>query len=834
MIKTPTIADHLAGRFEGSRIVVWRDSDGSYADELEDHLPVGVTVLRVADNEFALKHRVLREDKVSKFLIYRTGRVPEGVGNWLLDLELSNGPIFTADRSALMGATLGLTGAGAAELVAQHATFFGDSKLVARFRALFAPGDDLTVVRAKMCAALLGQKEHSFSELTRTLLIQYADGNSAGVEAIQKHELVDFHWAGAQHIYGYATDAPTVAGFALWMFQRAAEGFDTASSNKARNLAIDFRSFRDSKRSAPAMKALARKIEDDLSYKNVATQLPWETLRDSDVFEGSEREVIHRVVESIMSQSMSTRDILDAISARRRESFWADDYSTLYDGLNAAAELIPAIRTAKLDIASFDEGLTRYRDEWFRIDQLYRLFTHAYLTAEFKQPLEALGDLVENAYVTDFLAKLGANWQEQVDGVERWRTLNVPSQSSFYEHYVAKILKGRKKAVVVISDALRYEVAEELTSSIRGENKFEAKIEAMLGVLPSYTQLGMASLLPNKTLAHSPNGDPVLVDGQKSDGTANRTKILGSVGGAAIQAKTFIEMKPADRRDLYASHQVLYVYHDTIDATGDKAVSEHRTFTAAADAIRELLDVIKKLASANATNIFVTADHGFLYQRSKLAPQFNLTVKPQGEKIVAEKRRYVLGRGLKQDAAFRTFQPEQIGLSSDLEVQIPNSIQRIVQPGAGFQFVHGGASLQEIVVPVISINKGRSDTVEPVNVEIHPESDKITTGQVVVKLYQSTKVEPNRPSRRLRAGLYLGDQLISNEQEMTFDSDSAEGRDRFQSVTLLLSKDADSANNQSVEFRLSEPIEGTDQWKKYRGVPYTVKRAFASDDGWDF
>lgn len=834
MSKTPTIADHLAARFEGARIVVWHDEDGSYADELDGQLPVGVTVLRVADNEFALKHWILREDKVSKFLIYRTGRVPEGAGNWLLDLELANGPIFTADRSALMGAALGLTGPGAVELIAQHARFFGDSRVVSRFRALLAPGDDPTVVRAKMCAALLGQKEHSFSELTRTLLTQHAQGNTAGVDVLQNHELADFHWVGARHIYGYETEAPTVAGFALWMFQRAADGFDTASSSKARNLAIDFRSFRDSKRSAPAMKVLARKIEDDLNYKDVAAQLPWETLQDTDIFEAAEREVIHRLVESIVSQSMSTRDVLDAISVRRRESFWSDDYATLYDGLSAAAELIPAIRTAKLEIASFDDGLTRYRDEWFRIDQLYRVFTHAYLTAEFKQPLEALGDLVENAYVTDFLAKLGVSWQAQVDGVKRWRTLNVPSQSSFYEHYVAKILKGRKKAVVVVSDALRYEVAEELTKSIRGENKFEAKIEAMLGVLPSYTQLGMASLLPNHTLAHSPGGDPVLVDGQKSDGTANRAKILGSVGGAAIQAKTFIEMKPGDRRDLYAAHQVLYVYHDTIDATGDKAVSEHRTFTAAADAIRELLDIIKKLASANATNIFVTADHGFLYQRSKLAPQFNLTVKPQGEKIVAEKRRYVLGRALKQDPAFRTFQPEQIGLSSDLEVQIPNSIQRIVQPGAGFQFVHGGASLQEIVVPVVSINKGRSDTVEPVNVEIHPESDKITTGQVVVKLYQSTKVEPNRPARRLRAGLYFGDQLISNEQEITFDSASAEGRDRFQSVTLLLSKDADSANNQSVEFRLSEQIEGTDQWKKYRGVHYTVKRAFASDDGWEF
>ena len=361
------------------------------------------------------------------------------------------------------------------------------------------------------------------------------------------------------------------------------------------------------------------------------------------------------------------------------------------------------------------------------------------------------------------------------------------------------------------------------------DGQLRDELEAMLGVLPSYTQLGMAALLPHKTLAHSAGGDPVLVDGQPSNGTANRSKILASVGGAAIQATELLKMKPAERRDLYASHQVLYVYHDTIDATGDKAVSEHRTFKAAADAIDEVIDIVKKLTSANATNIFVTADHGFLYQESKLAPQFNLTVKPQGEKIVVENRRYVLGLGLKEDAAFRRFLPEQLGLSSDLEVQIPNSICRIVKPGAGFQFVHGGASLQEIVVPVISINKGRSDTVESVNVDIHPESDKITTGQVVVKLFQQSPVTDQRVARKLRAGIYFGDLLISNEPGLLFDVESDEGRDRFQSVRLLLSKEADAANNHSVEFRLSEPIGETGEWKKYKSVPYTLKRSFTTD-----
>ena len=77
-----------------------------------------------------------------------------------------------------------------------------------------------------------------------------------------------------------------------------------------------------------------------------------------------------------------------------------------------------------------------------------------------------------------------------------------------------KLVRDDKKAVVIISDAMRYEVAEELGSRIRQEDRFDAELEAMLGVLPSYTQLGMAALLPHRTLRHSADGKTVLVDDQ--------------------------------------------------------------------------------------------------------------------------------------------------------------------------------------------------------------------------------------------------------------------------------------------------------------------------------
>lgn len=831
MSQSAAVQSYLEARFEQHRVVIWHDFDASYIDDLDELTPDGVTAVQVANDEFALKYRVLREEPQSKFLLYRSRQSLTGASSWLLDIEQANG-IFTADRGSLLRADLGITAPGMDELVAEHERFFGSAKSTTKLKALLNDTDDLTIVRAKMSAVLLGQREHSFSELTRTLLVQRADGDTTGVEALTANGLTDFYWHGAKQIYGYDAEVPTVAGFVFWMFRQAQGGFAPSTSNTARNMEIDFRSFRDSRQSEKALKTLARQAESDLDYAGQVSSL---SLTELTTFDAGEKEIIRRLVDGISSQTLSGREIADVIRTRRRESVWFEDYETLYRAIAAAAELIPAVRLARLDVSSFEDGLTKYKDDLFRIDQLYRQYTFAAQNAEFKQPLESLTDQVENAYVTDFLFKLGTNWQQQVDVVSKWRTSAITSQASFFDHYVAPVVRGgRKKAVVVISDAMRYEVAEELHSRIRGENKFDAKIDAVLGVLPSYTQLGMASLLPHKTLAHSEKGDPVLVDGQRSEGTANRAKILATVGGTATQVKDFLKMKPGERRDLYAANQVLYVYHDTIDATGDSAKSEHRTLTAAAEAIDQLIDIVKKLASANATNIFVTADHGFLYQESKLPPQFNLTVKPQGDEIVAENRRYVLGRGLKDDDAFRKFRPEQLGLSSDLEVQIPNSICRIVKPGAGFQFVHGGASLQEIVVPVISINKRRTDTVEPVNVEIHPENDKITTGQVVVKLYQQSQVTDQRIARKLRAGLYFGDQLISNQTELRFDVDSTEGRDRFQTVRLLLSRDADAANNQTVEFRLLEPIGETGEWKKYKSAPYVVKRAFASDDGWDF
>lgn len=828
MSSLSAVLPYLEQKFDSQRLVFWHDACGEYAAAIEALDLSGVTVICVENNEYAVKNRVLHDEPAGKFLVYRGALVPPGTGNWLLDLELAYG-VFTADWAALVSQDLGLSGTGTDEVVREHEKFFRSDKRVHRLKSLLATNDDADRLRAKMSAVVLGQREHSMLELTRALLIENARGAHTGYDALAEQGLDGFHWAGVTKIYGYEASEPSVDDFVLWMFRQAINDFASDIPGALRNIQLDFASLRNDRRSAYALAVLARRTAESLDFAKTIEDTDLTELVGNDLFEDVERKIISVLTQAVVERTMSAREVSEIIRSRQ-SSIWFDDYRELYAALAAASDLLSELATAKFQIASFDDGLDRYRKHWFRIDQLYRQFHFAARTNEYTGPLEALRLEVEKQYVNRYLYELGNAWQQQVDAVSEWRSVALRPQTRFFSDHVEPIIrKGNRKAVVIISDALRYEIAEELASRIRQEDRFDAELDALLGVLPSYTQLGMAALLPHETLAHSQDGDPVLVDGQRSDGTVNRNKILSPGGGFAIQAEDVLAMPRGELREVYGAHQVLYVYHDRIDAVGDKGRTERQVFAAANEALRELVDLVKRLTNANATNILVTADHGFLYQDTALGDAFYLSAKPQGDELVVRNRRYVLGRGLKDDPAFRKFEPEQLGLSSDLEVQIPKSIHRLKLPGAGFRFVHGGAALPEIVVPVLSINKKRKSDTRPVNVEVLPETDKITTGQLVVKLFQSEPVGDKVYARTLRAGLYVGDTLISNQPELLFDQPSDDKRDRYQSARMLLSQAANELNNRTVEFRLEEQIPNTTQWRVYQRAQYLLKRSFTLD-----
>ncbi len=829
MTEITTVKLHLERRFADHRVVFWHDPEGQYASELDRLALPDVTTIRVANDEYGIKNRLLQDRPQAKFLVYRSGEVPAGIGNWLLDLELAYG-VFTADRSSLVSQDLGLTADGVDEVVKVHDKFFNAGKRVQALKALILPQDDATRVRAKMCAVVLGQKEHSLQELSRTLLVENSKGQTVKYDTLADYGLDDFYWRGAASIYGYESASPSIDDFILWIFRKAMEGFVSDRPGGLQQIQLDFASFRNDRRSQEALATLARRASADLDYEASIEDATFRDLVSVDLFEEADRKIIRDLARAVTEQTVTAREVSEVVRSRQ-SSVWIDGYRQLYTAIGAAADLLAELSAIDFTVSSFDEALERYRTDWFRIDQLYRQFTYARRTFEGPHPLDPLREQVEKRYMNKFAYELGNAWQKQVDEADHWASSVLRSQRSFYDDYVETLVRDDKKAVVIISDALRYEIAEELGSRIRQEDRFDAHLEALLGVLPSYTQLGMAALLPHRTLKHSADGKSVLADDQPTNGTVPRSKVLETVGGTAFQAEDFMALSPEERRELFKNNRVLYLFHNRIDAIGDKPGTERQVFEAAEDALRDLVDLVKTAANANATNILVTADHGFLFQDSELPDQFFLSEKPQGDDILVSNRRYVLGHGLKLDQAFTTFTAAQLGLDGDIEVQVPKSIHRLRLAGGGSRFVHGGATLQEVVIPVLVVNKKRKSDTRLVNVKVLPDTDKITTGQLVVKLFQSEPISDKVQARVLRAGLYVGETLISNDPppELTFDSASVEQRDRYQSIQLLLNQDANDYNNRAVELRLEERIPNTNQWRVYEKVPYTLRRSFASD-----
>ncbi len=297
------------------------------------------------------------------------------------------------------------------------------------------------------------------------------------------------------------------------------------------------------------------------------------------------------------------------------------------------------------------------------------------------------------------------------------------------------------------------------------------------------------------------------------------------------EAKEIFKLNNLAAKELIKNNEVIYIYHNLIDHTGDKLASEERAFIACEDSLRDLLRLVEKLGNANANNFIITADHGFIYQNNTLDESDFLSPGIDFENASFKNRRFVIGKDLKEHDSLKKFSSSQLGLSGELEVQIPKSINRLRVKGSGTRFVHGGASLQEIIIPVPSVNKKRESDISQVEVEIIGGSSSIIiSGQLAVTLYQCSPVEEKTQARKLRIGLYSkDDELISDQYDLVFDSESDNSRDREKSISLILSRSAEKANKQDVYLKLKEPVKDSDEYREYKSKNYTLRRSFTSD-----
>lgn len=832
-MSNPKITQALTNLFDKQRIVFWYDTRHEFRADFEALELPGIEKIELANNEFGVKYRVLRAQPAQRFLLYRDGPEPEHLNNWLLDVQLASGHTFRTDQIALWLAELEL-GPDCYSLLEAHVAFFEATKRREALCAMLESGDSQNVLRQKMLAVCAGT-EPRLDVMLEALLADVAEGADARMKLIERSGLSEFLWERMKRAYGYASDQPGLRDFMIELFKTCFFA-DVEPEYKVRLSAeaqVFIRRWKDSRAHSQRFETLSDECAAILQIDEKLQAIDYRALMDLDYFELIDQKILSDLVRDVVARTVSAQEVEQWVR-QRRQGHWFDRFKDVYLAIEHGAQFVQLLDMTRLEMSSLEDGVKKYVQSWFRLDQRYRKFIHHARESGQASLLQDLNLLIESLYTNNFLVRLNDRWQTFVDACARWEASPVVSQQQFFSRFVRPYLERKTKVCVLISDAFRYEIGEELQSLIRREDRFDAELVPALSCLPSYTQLGMAALLPNQALQlMEDDSGQVLVDGLISMGSANRAKILAAAVPAStvVLAKDVLAMGRDESRALIRNNEVVYVYHNLIDKTGDTRDTEERVFGAAEETLDELLRLVKKLTNANASNLLVTADHGFIYQNRSLAESDFLSAEPDGSQVLYIDRRFVLGKGLRANPSFKTFNPEQLSLAGTLEVQIPKSINRLRLKGSGSRFVHGGASLQEVVIPVISINKKRQSDVGRVDVEFIGGGGKtITTGVLAVVLYQTEPITEKKQARRLKAGIYtLTGEPISDQHDLTFDFASDNSRERELPVRFILSRKADEFNNQQVELRLDEQVDGTSHYAKYKVVHYTIRRSFTSE-----
>ena len=825
------IFDSLNTIFCSQKIVFWHDPEAEFAESMAKASIDNVEIINI-DHMPALQIKLLleRDGLKSKYLLYSAKSEPEPAKDWLLDVRLRS-KSFYADSTSIMLDELGLQTHTLRPHLKTRAKFLNAKDRVERLKRFVKPSDTADEIDLKMIAVLARADQADVLSILFKLLssliidgdVQY-DGSKYWQD-ISSNQLEPAFWALMQKTFAYSDDNPSLHDLLIKLLvtefgQTLLAGlpgqlmhFKLSEPVLAANAVVFVSRWRTDISYVNAYNELSSKVEQELGIASLLATVNAAALYDAMTFDVIEQRIIKELKDQVLASNGIGSDAIRSVIAKRRDGYWAHPrmareyaisgaFSACYDALEASTNFyeLKAQYDNGFSFVDAETALSAYKATLYRFDQYYRQFNYA---ADAVEPmgwslLHELRSRIENAYSGWFIADFASAWSKVLEGdsglLTTWQLPGWVNQQNFYDAHVKPQLQGSvKRAFVLISDAFRFEVAEELTRLMNSRNKYQATLSAMLGVLPSYTTLGMAALLPHKTLAYkrSVNLD-MSADNLQVSTVEQRGALLENYNGIAIKHEDLMGMGKDKGREFVRDCSVVYIYHDRIDAIGDKQATETKTFEAAADTINELSQVINFIVnSLSGSTILVTADHGFMYQESALdvADKSSITDKPAG--IITAKKRYMLGDNLGSNpkawsgntSISAGTEPGQ----GSVDYWLPKGAARFHFAG-GARFVHGSAMPQEIVVPVITIKQSDSDKAKVRNVEFSllGSSNKIVTNKQRFEFIQNDPVAERLLARTVTISVRDGDQLVSDEQTLSFDSASQSMEERKRAVILTV------------------------------------------------
>lgn len=446
--------------------------------------------------------------------------------------------------------------------------------------------------------------------------------------------------------------------------------------------------------------------------------------------------------------------------------------------------------------------ITKYVSEFYLIDSYYRLCVGEFRDIPTSVPVyEKL--LAFKKYLDEEYSKkvnlFNQEWLRCVkeSGINLIDLPGILHQQNFYD----KRLKGvDAKRVIIVSDALRYEAAVEILNGL-GDAKHSATLDTALAILPTETKYSKLTLLPHKNLRY--DAGTLFVDGEVLDSTEKRQAQVRRYeqDAVCIDFEEFAKLTRDQKRELLKS-KLVYIFHDVIDSVSHDNPS--KLAVACKTAIEEIRKIIPPLhATYNVANVYVTSDHGFLYNDLPFDEKDKMKVDDAYEE---RKTRYYI-----TDEPAGVFGVSKFPMSavSTMEntgkvVAVPDGSTRFNAEGGGYQFAHGGATLQEMLIPVLYSHLRREDNKRAVGLTLLSTALTMVSSRLKFSMIQSDAVSEDFKERKVLCGIYENGSLVSKEKEITLDSTDVNPQNRFYQVELILSRPASGG---ILELRIFDALD---------------------------
>ncbi|UCZ53203.1 BREX-1 system phosphatase PglZ type A [Bacillus shivajii] len=770
-------------------IIFWYDPQNQVSlDELKEQFD-DIEVRHLTDrNFFQLKVEIELERTIDSFLIYSDAPRPNDKDNMLLDI-LSYSTEFKADETAILSEDLQVSDHVLRPMMEQYPLFFGSQERKIKLGKVLPEEADDYQFELSILAVLVKAPVPDIRVIARQLLMNglHMEDNDF-LKQIKRNFSLERTFEIIGRYFGITLERAEEPLFELLNvliyqhFKRSVnfsiEEWDKQYVSSSPNVCALFVEEWLQHGDRIVLEEQIKEWEKHYHVRDQLVNQDIENYSSVETFPVVDTLMIEKCIDELYHQTINVDERLALIDQRSR-THWGSKgklkalYETLYEAVRM--EKLKAVVNRLYQETDYYES---YAKHMFEVDQAYRHFMYHFTHLDTKDRLEEIASRLTNWYENEYLRRIA---EEMNFKLEDGYVSKLMPQRTFFEKKIRPILeKENTRVFVIISDALRFEAGYELHEHLTERENGTSNIVPMAASFPTYTQLGMASLLPHRELEVDEKG-VVYADGKSTKGMDNRLKTLKTIEPQteALKLKDLLNMKSSEAEQLLRGKRLVYLYHDRIDAHGDSNKTEHETYEAVQNTIKDLHYAVDRLSRLQAKRIFITADHGFLFQFKQIEEHGKIPA-VDGQ-VIDGSRRFAVGHQLSGPEGSIKLTERQSPLKN-AEVVLAKSLNRF-KTGGGLQFIHGGALPQEAVVPLIEYR--RIDKAQPVGIAVAMINKVITNYRVPISFYQEQSISDEYTSRKVRTAFYQGNERISNEVELVFDL-KGENRERNRQVDFNL------------------------------------------------